>query len=151
MYKFLITLLLICTSTVFASSSKDIEKQEKQLIELVNKERTKRGLKPLKEQSDLTKIARKHSQNMADKKVSFGHDGFDTRFKQAKEIGARRFGENVAYSHNMKDPLQTAVNSWMKSRDHKDNILGDYKETGIGIAYDKKGKFFVTQLFAVRK
>lgn len=145
MNKFILCLLLVCSSAVFAS-----EHLEKELIELINKERTNKGLKALKELPELTLVARKHSQNMADKKVSFGHDGFDARFKEVKKIGVRKFGENVAYSYNVKNPLQTAVTSWMKSEGHRENILDDFKETGIGIAYDKKGTFYVTQLFATR-
>lgn len=145
MNKLIIILLLTFSTTLFASETKS----EKQLIELVNKERKKKGLKPLKENKKLTPIARKHSQNMADKKVSFGHGGFDSRFKIAKELGIKRFGENVAYSYNIKDPLETAVKSWMKSEGHRENILDKkYTETAIGIAYDKKGTFYVTQLFA---
>lgn len=147
----LIILLLISCSTVFASQSDGkIEQQERQLINLINVERQKNGLKPLKECSALTKVARKHSQNMADKKVSFGHDGFDERFDEVKQLGVRKFGENVAYSYNVKNHLQTAVTGWMKSKGHRENILNDFAETAIGIAYDKKGTFYVTQLFATR-
>lgn len=150
MYKFIIMLLLSC-STVFASQSdSQIEQQEKQLIELINTERQKHGLKPLKEFHALTKVARKHSQNMADKKVAFGHDGFDMRFDEVKQFGVRKFGENVAYSYNVKNHLQTAVTGWMNSKGHRENILNDFSETGIGIAFDKKGTFYVTQLFATR-
>ncbi|MBS0634210.1 MAG: CAP domain-containing protein [Verrucomicrobia bacterium] len=147
MKKVIILLMLICSPCLFASQMSD----EAILIELVNKERTKKGLKPLKELSEISKVARKHSQNMADKKVSFGHDGFDARFEEVQKIGVRRFGENVAYSYNIKDPLEAAVKGWMKSEGHRENILGDYEETGMGIAYDKKGTFYVTQLFAVRR
>lgn len=155
MYKLIILLFISC-STVFASQSKSqqsysqIAQLEKQLIELINVERQKNERKPLKECSALTKVARKHSQNMADKKVSFGHDGFDERFDEVKNLKVRKFGENVAYSYNVKNHLQTAVTGWMNSKGHRENILDDFSETGIGIAFDKKGTFYVTQLFATR-
>jgi uncharacterized protein YkwD len=38
----------------------------------------------------------------------------------------------------------------MDSPPHRKNILGDFKETGIGIAYSKEGKCYLTQLFAKR-
>lgn len=39
----------------------------------------------------------------------------------------------------------------MKSQGHKENILGDFEESGIGVAISKDGKFYITQLFAKRK
>ena len=153
MRKMLVILFMFAATALFAAQSdREIEHLEKQLIELINKERKKEGLSALKEWTVLTKIARKHSQNMAAKKVAFGHDGFDDRFDESRKKGSvKKFGENVAYSYNVKNPLQTAVQSWMNSSSHRKNILNkEYTETGIGIAYDKKGKFFVTQLFSKR-
>ncbi len=125
---------------------------ERELIELINKERQKEGLDPLIEWSPLSDIAREHSQNMANKEVEFGHDGFQDRFEEIQDFAfVTKFGENVAFSYNVKDHLKTAVRGWMKSEGHRENILGDFEETGIGIAFNKKGEFYVTQLFAIRK
>lgn len=150
MYKYILALLISCSALFASQSDGHIEQLEKQLISLINAERQKNGLKPLQQQHTLTKVAREHSQNMADKKVDFGHDGFDDRFDKVKHLGVRKFGENVAYSYNVKNPLQTAVTGWMNSKGHRENILNDFSETGMGIAFDKKGTFYVTQLFASR-
>ncbi|MBA2369951.1 MAG: CAP domain-containing protein [Candidatus Protochlamydia sp.] len=63
----------------------------------------------------------------------------------------KSFGENVAYSENYADPVKIAIDGWMKSQGHKENILGDFEESGIGVAISKDGKFYITQLFAKRK
>ena len=130
----------------------DIETAENELVALINEERLKMGLAPLKIWKELTRCARNHSQNMADGATSFGHDGFEKRAKEIKQHARyKKFGENVAYSYNKKDPLKTAVKGWMNSPPHKKTILGAYEETGIGIAYSKDGSFYVTQLFLTKK
>ncbi len=150
MYKRFIALFLLAFATL--SAKIDTQDLEKKLIEFINEEREKEGLDPLEEWSALTCIAREHSQNMAEKAVEFGHDGFQDRFEEIQDQDfVRKFGENVAYSYNVKDHLKTAVRGWMKSEGHRENILDeDYEETGIGIAFNKKGEFYVTQLFAKR-
>lgn len=132
-------------------SRSEIEDAEKKVIKMINKEREKEGLRPLKQWKELSNCARKHSQNMADEKVAFGHDGFKERGKEMKKHARwKRFGENVAYSRNVQDPLKTAVTGWMNSPGHRKNIMGDYEETGMGIAWSEDGKFYITQLFATR-
>ncbi len=154
MYKRLVFGFLFLLSTLSAASisQRDIEKMEKELVQLINDERKKEGLKPLVEWNSLTRIARDHSKNMADDAVDFGHDGFEDRFDDIQDYGyVTRFAENVAFSYNVKDHLKTAVRGWMRSEGHRRNILDAFEETGIGIAFNKKGEFYVTQLFAVRE
>jgi uncharacterized protein YkwD len=129
-----------------------IETQEMKIIELINQERAKKGLKLLSHFSTLTHHARQHSYSMACGEVNFGHDGFDKRAQAVIKMGQHKgFGENVAYCHNVQDPLSLSVANWMKSKGHRENILGDYDETGVGISYDDEGRFYVTQLFAKRR
>ncbi len=129
----------------------DVEAQEIQVVQMINDERINQGFPPLKTWDALTLCARLHSQNMADELVAFGHDGFDDRYDEMHEqTFCTRFAENVAYSFNVKDPLKTAVKGWMNSPGHRKNILGEYEETAVGIAYSKEGKFYITQLFATK-
>lgn len=126
-----------------------ITEMESKLIYRINQERTSRGLKALQHWPKLSDCARGHSHDMAVNKVPFGHDGFKDRAEKMKrEAPLKSFAENVAYSFNMDDPLETACTGWMKSKGHRENILGDYQETGIGIAYSKDGRCYITQLFA---
>jgi len=124
---------------------------EEKCIADINRVRQEHGLQPLKGWTQLSACAREHSQNMAAGKCPFGHDGFKQRADQMQtQATLSSFAENVAYSHKYDDPVQIAVDGWMKSPGHKKNILGDFEETGVGVAVDKEGKFYITQLFAKR-
>ncbi len=133
------------------NSTSDISSFERECYQEINKIRLTSGLPPLKEWGELAKCARNHSQNMAYGKCNFGHDGFHKRAKEMQKIATLlSFGENVAYSHGHedKDLIKIATLGWMKSQGHRENILGDFNETGIGVAISKEGKFYVTQLFS---
>lgn len=153
MTKLLFTLFFFSLTLEAATlpSKSEMQLMEERLIAKVNAVRTQNGLPSLRTWKNLTKVARIHSENMARKKVPFGHDGFDQR---ASSLNAQNplktLGENVAYSFNVKDHLSTTVTGWMNSPPHRDNILGHYEETGMGIAFASDGSFFVTQLFATR-
>ena len=125
--------------------------QEKTLHQMVNKERKKNGLAPLVVWDVLSDYAKQHSLKMASGQVAFGHTGFKDRSKVIhKHSKCHSVGENVAYCFLIQDPLQTSLDLWMKSPDHCENILGDYCESGIGIAYNKEGYCYITQLFSKR-
>lgn len=134
-----------------SASERNIHSAEAKAVQMINDERAKKGYRPLRIWKALTLSARKHSQNMAHKRVAFGHNGFEERGNEIKKIAPwKAFGENVAYSYNVKDHLQTAVTGWMNSPGHRENILGNFEETGMGIAFSKDGSFYITQLFATR-
>lgn len=124
--------------------------EEKCIVE-INRVREQHGLAPLKAWTQLSDCARGHSQNMAAEKCAFGHDGFDQRADHMRSVATlSSFAENVAYSQYYDDPVKIAVDGWMKSKGHRENILGDFEETGVGVAHSKEGKFYITQLFAKR-
>lgn len=152
LHKLLFLCLLFLVSSLEASIAyHELETMERQVLHMINDERAKEGLPALQEWKELTVCARTHSQNMAQKSVEFGHDGFQDRADEMQEVAFwTKFGENVAFSYNVKDPLKTAVKGWMKSPGHRKNILGDYEETGVGIAFSDDGEFYITQLFATR-
>jgi uncharacterized protein YkwD len=96
---------------------------------------------------DLNSIARKHSEDMADGRCAFGHDGYDLRVSKIKKTIKPcdgYIGENVAYG--ARDGKE-AVDMWKNSSPHRKNMLGDYKYIGIGTASNKKGIIYYTQLF----
>lgn len=64
----------------------------------------------------------------------------------------RSIGENIAYNRGYANPLEFAVEGWMKSPAHRDNILNNrWQESGIGIAILADGTYFFTQVFLLRK
>jgi uncharacterized protein YkwD len=116
------------------------------VLSFTNKFRKSKKLAPLEMQEELNAIAQKHTEDMARGRVGFGHSGFDTREVRARKYfpDATHFAENVAYgSHNGKD----VVEGWKSSSGHRRNMLGPYKYIGIGVARDRRGVLYYTQIF----
>jgi uncharacterized protein YkwD len=116
------------------------------IINYVNEHRRTKGLSPLKVLSIASIEAAKHSQQMAVKKVKFGHDGFKQRAVAiANELkGTTSTGENVATG---KMTAREVVNEWLKSAAHKANIEGKFDYTGVGVAKNSSGVVYYTQIF----
>lgn len=149
MYKLLCLMMVVASSLFAAVERYEHESLENMLVQMINDERANAGLEPLLIWEPLIQAARVHSRNMADGLIELGHEGFQDRFEDLQDYAfVSDFAENVAYSYNVKDHLKSAVRGWMHSPGHKKNIMGDYQDTAIGIAFDAKGKFYVTQLFA---
>jgi uncharacterized protein YkwD len=117
------------------------------VLKYTNQFRRSKGLKALEMRNDLNAIARKHSEDMASGRCSFGHSDYDLRVSKIKKTIKPcdgYVGENVAYgASNGKE----AFDIWKNSSQHRKNMLGDYKYIGIGIAYNKKGVIYYTQIF----
>ena len=62
-----------------------------------------------------------------------------------KVPGLTTFGENVAVG-NM--TAQSAVDGWLKSTEHRQNIEGNFRFTGIGVARNQQNQLYFTQIFA---
>jgi uncharacterized protein YkwD len=116
------------------------------VLSQTNKFRRSKGLPALIINEDLNAIAQKHSINMAKGRVGFGHGGFSKREAQAKRKinSLYSFAENVAYGPTTGKQV---VTMWKNSSGHRRNMLGRYKYIGIGIAKDRRGRIFYTQVF----
>ncbi|MDP3269374.1 MAG: CAP domain-containing protein [Legionella sp.] len=140
----IVTLLIQPVS--YAITTADDSSIQRDILLSINKYRIGHGLSPLILNESISIEARKHSQDMANHKMPFGHNQFLTRIQrlhvQIKNSGAA--AENVAY--NYKDG-HDVVKNWLLSPGHKRNIDGNYDLTGIGIARDGKGKLYFTQIF----
>lgn len=106
---------------------------EAKMLEMVNKERTARGLKPLAADPEMTLVARAHSQDMFAKGY-FSHytpDGKDP-FQRMREKNVQFYnaGENLALAQT----VEIAHTNLMNSPGHKANILRpEFGRLGIGI------------------
>jgi uncharacterized protein YkwD len=106
---------------------------EQRVIELINVERTKRGLPALGFDDKLTLAARAHSQDMADKGF-FSHTGSNGS-NPGDRISATgydwsTYGENIAAGYTTPESV---VRGWMESPGHRANILNrDVRELGVG-------------------
>lgn len=128
---------------VASSAITDLEKAVNQQI---NQYRASKKLPPLSIDPRISQIARIHSENMANGKVSFSHDGFEGRAK-AITIPYKSVAENLAYNFGYSDPVRNAVEGWIKSDGHRKNMEGQFNVTGIGVAKNAKGEYYFTQLF----
>ena len=115
----------------------------------INEKRVKNELPRLNWDSEIAQVAREHSLNMANGEVPFGHRDANLRFKELRtEIPSlTRFGENVAFNSGVSNPVENAVEGWLDSPEHYENIMGDFNLTGIGVVVNPEGAYYFTQLF----
>jgi uncharacterized protein YkwD len=129
---------------------------EQQAFHLINDKRRAQNLPPLKWNDDVARAARAHSQNMAEYKF-LSHQGTDGSMvdDRADRVGLnkwRAIGENIAYNRGYAQPIEFAVESWMESPKHKQNLLDTrWQESAIGIAVTPDGTYYLTQVFLLRK
>ncbi|OUC15111.1 MAG: hypothetical protein B0A82_08570 [Alkalinema sp. CACIAM 70d] len=135
-----------------ATSAPTTASLEQAVFNQINAYRKSQGLAPLVLNSTITQQARIHSQNMASKKVPFGHQGFDQRIKAiGTVIPWSSAAENVAYNYGYSDPATQAVQGWLKSSGHLRNIRGSFDLTGIGVSRNAKGEIYFTQIFIKKR
>ena len=120
---------------------------EKQVITLVNQERAKAGLPALKEDWELSRVAKYKSQDMHDKRY-FDHNSptYGSPFDMMKSFGInyRYAGENIAMGQTS---AQQVMNAWMNSSGHKANILSR-NFTHIGVGYVADGHYWTQQFIS---
>ncbi len=121
---------------------------EEQVVKLVNEERAKVGVKPLKSNWEVARVARYKSQDMIDKNY-FSHTSptYGSPFTMLKNFGIsyKTAGENIAAGQATPEAV---VKSWMNSEGHRKNILSS-SFTEIGVGYVKGGSYghYWTQMF----
>ena len=119
-----------------------------EIISLTNKERSSAGLAALKEDPALSYLARMKAEDMAQKGY-FSHTSptYGSAFDMMKDAGISYSyaGENIA--KGQASP-QSAMNGWMNSSGHRENILGSsFTHIGTGVAADKQGTLYWVQIF----
>lgn len=125
-----------------------VKSLENEVIRLVNVERAKAGLQQLTQNWQLSRVARYKSQDMIDKGY-FAHNSptYGSPFKMMESFGLRysAAGENIAMGQQ--SPSQV-MNAWMNSPGHRSNILSpSFTQIGVGLAKDKNGRMYWTQMF----
>lgn len=107
-----------------------------QVVSLVNAERAKEGLAPLKADTTLSAAAKVRAQEIVS---VFDHTrpNGSSCFTVLKEMGIsyRGAGENIAYGQKTPEEV---VSAWMKSEGHRANIMNK-QFTTIGIGYHTVG------------
>ncbi|WP_176585497.1 CAP domain-containing protein [Priestia megaterium] len=126
--------------------TKDASQFEQKVVDLVNQEREKQGLKPLTLNKKLSDVARTKSKDMMDKGY-FDHNSptYGSPFDMMKQFGIEytTAGENIAKGQQSPEDV---MNAWMNSDGHRKNILNpDFTEIGVG--YVKGDTTYWTQQF----
>jgi len=111
-------------------------------VSYTNSERSSRGISRLSVASDLTSIARRHSQDMA------AHHGIYHDSNLPNEVrGWRALGENVGRGGS----ASQVHHAFMGSSTHRTHILSTtYNQLGIGAVWGNDGYLYVTEVFARR-
>lgn len=126
-------------------NTSEVSSYEKQVVELVNKERASKGLSPLTLNTELSRVARIKSEDMRDNGY-FSHNSptYGSPFDMMKSFGIsyRTAGENIAMGQQSPEAVVTA---WMNSDGHRANIL-NANFTQIGVGYAVNGNYW-TQMF----
>ena len=118
---------------------------ENKVLDLVNAERAKGGLKALQMDENVRSVARLKSQDMNQKNY-FSHTSptYGSPFDMMKKFGINysSAGENIAQGYTTPEAV---VTGWMNSPGHRANIMnGSF--THIGVGYEANGNYW-TQMF----
>ncbi|WP_367129230.1 CAP domain-containing protein [Saccharothrix sp. HUAS TT1] len=119
---------------------------EDRVVSLVNVERSRRGLAALGVDERLRRSARRHSADMARRRVLAhllpgGPDPFERMLAEGFPHPA---GENVAFGQ---ETAVRVVEAWMRSAPHRANVLhAEFATIGVGLLLDATGHWW-TQNF----
>jgi len=119
----------------------------------VNQYRAGRRLPALRFDTAVARVARAHSLEMARGSVPLGHDGFTSRANAVERFVAfDEIAENVALNDYPRERTVTvAIDGWLHSVHHRENIEGKFDLTGVGIARSRNGTYYFTQVFVARR
>jgi uncharacterized protein YkwD len=113
--------------------------QERTMLCLVNGARRARGLQPLTAISSLNRAADHKSGDIL-RCDEFSHEACGREFTYwMTHFGYRGCaeGENIAWGSGGLGTPGSIFRAWMHSQGHRENILGDYEDTGIGLQAGK--------------
>lgn len=136
------------SSAADTGTGKDFSSFQNQVVQLVNQERTSRGLNALKVNTALAHSATLKSEDMA-KLNYFDHNSptYGSPFEMMQQLGInyRTAGENIAKGQTTPEQV---MQGWMNSDGHRKNILNpSFTEIGVGIAKNSQGQYIWTQQF----
>lgn len=124
------------------------EKIMDEIVVLINKERAKVGAPALKVHEGVEDIALIKSKDMVDNNY-FAHEsptlGLYSDLLRKAGISYRAAGENLVAGYTT---AESAVNAWMNSPGHKQNLLNPiYTHTGVGTYTGGPYRMYHTQIF----
>ena len=117
------------------------EEQASVVLCMTNYARAINGLAPLKSNTQLGRAASQKSIDILGcgefSHYACGRNFFfwDQKFGYLK--GCWKVGENIAWGTGTLATVRSIVTRWLESTEHHENILGPYKEIGIGLRVGK--------------
>ena len=126
------------------------------VIAEVNRTREASGLHALRADAALNRAARDHAEELAARRTLDHMSTNPARRTMAMRIDAAggawsRAAENLAnVSGPASDVATRTVALWQRSEGHRRNMLEPaYTHTGVGIAIDARGVWYITQLYVL--
>lgn len=157
----LLTVLIFCAANIASAATVSISVNGKwkneetvssnfaqEILQLINYERAKEHLKPLKLSSSMNHYAQIRAKEITKKFSHTRPSGYSCFTVIPKPY--RTVGENIAAGQRSASEV---VAAWMNSKGHRENILNpNFKELGMGYLYlpDSKYKHYWAQLFRTR-
>ena len=141
---------LAADDSMFAAhyTTASLSVQEQTAGNLLNNDRARYNLAPLTIDPALCRIARLKSEDMRDNQY-FAHTS--PTYGDVRQMLAhfgysyRAAGENIAHHAT----IEKAQAAFLSSPGHRKNIMSSaYSKVGIGVAIDKNGFVYLTQIFA---
>lgn len=133
-------------------SSDDLSSFAEECFELINKERTKRGLDELEWDDSIAEACDIRAEELPEKFSHIRPDG-TICFTVFDEVGIEMNGEGENIAEGYRTPA-AAVKAWMNSSGHRANILDkSWEKSAIGFYYDSDGdgyKYYWVQLFGTK-
>ncbi|HYQ78953.1 MAG TPA: CAP domain-containing protein [Solirubrobacterales bacterium] len=129
--------------------------QERAMLCLVNRARADRGLDPLAAPASLARAADRKSADIL-RCDEFSHEACGRQFTYWIDRVGYRYcsaAENIAYAAGGYATPRTIFGLWVHSAGHRHNILGPYRDIGIGLrvgALGATGAHVWTQEFGSR-
>lgn len=118
---------------------------ELETMALINAYRVSIGLNELKEINHISYKSEEHDHYMIANNV-VNHNDFVSRSENImKVLGAKSVSENIAYNYNSP---KAALDAWLRSPTHKENIEGNFTHFGLSIRVSADGKKYYTNIFA---
>jgi uncharacterized protein YkwD len=111
--------------------------QRQEMLCLVNHARRGRGLAPLHASAVLDRTAGRKSADIL-RCDEFSHEACGREFTYWMQRfgylgGCASAGENIAWGTGPLGSVRSIFGAWMRSPGHRENILGDFEEIGIGL------------------
>ena len=124
-------------NVVLLEKNENTQSYAQRVLNLVNIERHKAGVKPLVLSGELMRAAAVRSQEVSKVFSHIRPDG--TQFASIVSKHGRMMGENIGGGYQTPEE---AVDGWMHSEGHRKNILHtDFTELGVGYAYEENSQY----------